>query len=102
MMATPVTLSTSREADGQIVVTAAGEIDMSNLDGFERALGDAAAQANGTPVRVDLTAVDYLDSGAINVLFAHADRVRLVANTFLMPVLRISGITELTGVELGG
>lgn len=102
MMATPVTVSTSRGADGQVVVTVAGELDMSNLDGFQRVLAEAVGQTDGTPVRVDLTQVDYLDSGAINTLFAFADNVRLLANSILMPVLKISGLTDVTSVEVGG
>jgi len=102
MMATPVTVSTSREGDGQVVLKASGELDMSNVDGFGRALAEAVALADGKPVRVDLVEVEYLDSGAINALFAYADHVRLHANTVLLPVLEISGLTDVMSVEVGG
>ena len=39
---------------------------------------------------VDLSGVEYLDSGGINVLFAHAGGIHLIANPILMPVLKIS------------
>ena len=66
-MATPLQLSTHRRDDGRLVLAAVGELDLSNIEVFSSALRDAAAGADGTPLRVDLTAVEYLDSGAINV-----------------------------------
>jgi anti-anti-sigma factor len=101
-MATPMTVSTSRGPDGQIVVTATGELDMSNLDRFNDALAGALAQADGQPVSLDLQGIEYLDSGAINALFACGDRVRVVVNPILMPVLKISGIADVMSVEVGG
>ncbi len=101
-MSTPVTVATSRGAHGRIVLTAAGELDMTNIDRFNQALAEALSHADGTPVDVDLRGVDYLDSGAINALFQHADRVHLVANPILLPVLTISGLTDVTRVETAG
>ncbi len=101
-MTTPVTVATSRGADGRIVLTAAGELDMTNIDRFNQALAEALSAADGTPVDVDLRRVEYLDSGAINALFQHADRVHLVANPILLPVLTISGLTDVTSVETAG
>jgi hypothetical protein len=43
--------------------------------------------------------VDYLDSAAINALFTHADHIQVVAPSLLMPVLTISGLTQLVTVE---
>ena len=48
---------------------------------------------------VDLSAVEYLDSGGINVLFTHADHIRVIVKPLLIPVLKISGLSELTTVE---
>ncbi len=101
-MNTPVTVSTGRRADGQVVVTAIGELDMSNVDAFSQALAGALAQTGGEPVQVDLRRVEYLDSGAINALFPHAEHVRVVANPILMSVLTISGLTEVARVETDG
>ncbi len=100
-MATPLELSTRREADGTPVLTVAGEIDMSNAEAFRDALGRAAASAGGGFV-VDLTGVDYLDSAGIHALFAHASRVRLVATPLLVPVLTISGLSGITSVSQPG
>ncbi len=99
-MATPLELSTRREADGTPVVTVVGEIDMSNVEAFRDALGRAAASAGGFVV--DLTGVDYLDSAGIHALFAHAPRVRLVATPLLVPVLTISGLSAITSVSEPG
>lgn len=97
-MATPLTVSTDRRNDGTLVLIAAGEIDLSNIDVFTRALSDAAS-TNGS-LTVDLAAVEYLYSGAINALFDHADRIRvIIANRYLIPALTVSGLTELATVE---
>jgi anti-anti-sigma factor len=97
-MTTPLALETSRRDDGHRVLIATGEIDLSNVADFSRALDDAAADGR---LVVDLSAVDYLDSGAINALFAHADQVSLIINPVLAPVLTISGLTSLVPVERG-
>lgn len=97
-MTTPLTVTTDRR-DGTLALVAAGEIDLSNVHSFARALDDAIAGSSGTPVTVDLSAVDYVDSGGINVLFNCADRITLIVKPLLMPVLTISGLTELTTVE---
>jgi anti-anti-sigma factor len=83
------------------VLTAAGEIDLSNIDAFDRALTTASTEAakSGGKLTVDLSAVEYLDSAAINALFAHAEHIHLIARPLLMPVFRISGLTELTTIE---
>ncbi|CAM3447529.1 STAS domain-containing protein [Mycobacterium colombiense] len=96
-MTTPLTLDTARGSDGKFVLVAEGEIDLSNIDEFNLALASAAT-GDGA-LLVDLSAVEYLDSAAINTLAAHADRIELVAHPVLMPVLRVSGLTELTTIQ---
>ena len=100
-MPTSLTLDTARRIDGKPSLVAVGEIDLSNIDAFDRALAAAAADAakRGTVVTVDLGAVEYLDSAGINSLFAHADQIRLIAHPLLMSILTISGLTELVDVE---
>jgi anti-anti-sigma factor len=85
------------------VLTVTGELDMSNVDVFARAITDAMTPASqdGGVLTIDLTGVEYLDSAAINALFDHADRTRLVVNPILMPVLRVSGLTNMASVEPG-
>ena len=96
-MVTPLDINTADRDDGTRVLTATGEIDLSNIDEFSGAL--TAAGTDGAMLIVDLSGVLYLDSGAINVLFANAGRIRLIANPVLMPVLRISGLTDVASVE---
>jgi anti-sigma B factor antagonist len=95
-MATPLELSTGPGADGIPVVTAAGEIDMSNAGRFREALGLAAPE--GGRFVVDLTGVEYLDSAGVNALFEHVSRIRLIAAPLLVPVLTISGLSGITSV----
>ncbi len=99
-MPTLLTLDTAHRDDGDVVLTAAGEIDLSNIEAFTQALGAAIAErGGGGPLTVDLSAVEYLDSAAINVLFIHADDIRLIARPLLMRVFNISGLTELATIE---
>ena len=101
MMPTSLTLETARNRDGKLVLTAAGEIDLSNIDAFEQALATATTEAadSGETVTVDLGAVEYLDSAAINALFTYADHIHLIAHPVLMPVFGISGLSELVTIE---
>jgi anti-anti-sigma factor len=100
-MATPLRLSTIQTDDGALVLTATGEVDLSNLDMFAGAIDDACTvvRGDGAMLTVDLGGVQYLDSGGINVLFGHADRVELIANPILMPVLKISGLADVVNVR---
>jgi len=98
-MATPLALDTGRLADATIVLTVTGEIDLSNVDAFKDALVAAVGDADGTKVTVDLAAVDYLDSGGVNVLFANAEHIRVLANPLLLPILAVSGLTRVVTVE---
>jgi anti-anti-sigma factor len=96
-MTTALNIDTQDRGDGTLVLTATGEIDLSNIDEFSGAL--SAAETDGALLIVDLSDVLYLDSGAINVLFANAGRIRVIANPVLMPVLQISGLTDVASVE---
>ena len=95
-MTTSLALTSSRRPDGVTVLTAVGEIDLSNTGILASALERAPGPG---PVVLDLTAVDYLDSAGLSVLFTHADRIELVATEVLEPVLTISGLAELTTVH---
>jgi anti-sigma B factor antagonist len=96
-VATPLDLSARRDADGAPVVTAVGEIDMSNADRFRDALGQAAG--DGGRLVVDLTGVEYLDSAGLHVLFAFTPGLTLIAGPLLAPVLAISGLSDVTCVR---
>jgi anti-anti-sigma factor len=100
-MPTLLTLDTARSDDGKLVLIAAGEIDLSNIDTFTQALTTAITETagSGETLTVDLSAVEYLDSAAINALFRHAEHIRVIAHPLLVRVFTISGLTELTTVE---
>ncbi len=99
-MTTSLTLDTARGNDGKLTLSAVGEIDLSNIDAFNQALTAAReAASGGEMLTVDLSAVEYLDSSAINVLFANSEHIDLVAHPLLMPILAISGLSQLVTVE---
>ena len=99
-MSTALTLTTGRDPDGAVVVTAVGEIDMSNAAALATALAEAQSGATGDDLLViDLTGVEYLDSAGLAVLFPHVDRMRLVATPLLAPVLTVAGLDDLTTVR---
>ncbi|MBP2479329.1 anti-anti-sigma factor [Crossiella equi] len=93
-MTTPLTLTPGQDTTGSAVLVVRGEIDMSNADQLATAL-DALAGA----ALVDLTAVGYLDSAGLNVLFARADRLELVVPPLLAPVVEISGLAQVATVR---
>ncbi len=102
-MATPLSVDTQVRDDGTAVLVVTGELDLSNIDAFSAAIADAMVPASrdGGVLVVDLTAVEYLDSSAIDALFTHASRIRLIVNPILMPVLKHSGLINVTTVEAG-
>ncbi|WP_341716211.1 STAS domain-containing protein [Micromonospora sp. FIMYZ51] len=97
-MTTALSLATSRRSDGTRILTVTGEIDMSNAATFAAGLADAV-DADGTPLVVDLTEVEYLDSAGLAALFPHAERIQLVVTPLLEPLLTISGLADLTTVH---
>lgn len=95
-MTTPLELSARRDADGVTVLTAAGEIDMSNAAGFRDALSQAGA--GDAAFIVDLTGADYLDSADLTALLPYASRVKIIAAAVLAPVLSVTGLDPVTTV----
>jgi anti-sigma B factor antagonist len=100
-MSTPLDLSTYQRSDGTWVMTAAGEVDMSNASAFQQSLARARAQAEqGQRVLlVDLRAVEYLDTAGLTSLFACAPGIEVIASPLIAPVLTISGLADLVTVH---
>jgi anti-sigma B factor antagonist len=96
-MSTPLTLTPGRGPDGTVRLAVSGEIDMSNVGDLAEALDSGSG-----PVVLDLTDVEYLDSAGLSVLFAHADRLELIAPPLLEPVLTVSGLADLVTVRGAG
>lgn len=102
MMATPLDVRTERAEDGRHAIVVVGELDLSNVAALADALAVAATAAEAGPLRIDLGRVEYLDSGAINVLFEHAASIELVVNPILLPVLTHSGLADVVRVTPAG
>jgi anti-sigma B factor antagonist len=98
-MSTALTLTTGRHPDGAVVLAAIGEIDMSNAGAFAAALTGARHEAAHSPIIVDLTGVEYLDSAGLAALFPHIEQVKLVASPLLAPVLTVAGLADLTTIH---
>ncbi|MEU3552806.1 STAS domain-containing protein [Streptomyces fragilis] len=96
---TPLTVTPGTAPGGRPLLTVAGEIDLGNAGLLARELEALEADAGPERVVVDLTAVDYLDSAGLSVLFVHAERLEIVASSLLEPVLTYSGLTELAVVR---
>ena len=95
-MTTPLELATRPDDNGNTVLTAVGEIDMSNVAGFRDALSQAGT--DGAGFTVDLTGVDYLDSAGLTALLPYTDRIKIFAPAVLAPVLAVSGLDSITTV----
>jgi anti-sigma B factor antagonist len=99
-MTTALTFRTDKQPDGRSVLAVAGEIDMSNARTFGSALA-SALPADGRLV-VDLSAVQYLDTAGLAVLFPHARQIEIVVPSLLAPVVAISGLADITTVRPAG
>lgn len=100
-MPTQLALNTARPDNEILHLIAAGEVDLSNIDAFTQALTAAAAEgALGGGLIVDLTAVEYLDSAAINALAIRAEQIKkLLIRPVLVATLTVSGLAELVTVD---
>lgn len=98
-MSASLTVDTAGEDTGDLTVIAAGEVDLSNIETFQRTLA-AAADATSGPITVDLGRVEYVDSAGINVLFSLSERIgKVIAHPLLMTTFAVSGLAELVPVE---
>ncbi len=87
---------TAREDVRPPVLAVGGEIDMANAGQFRAALADLTARHDR--VEIDLTAVRYLDSAAINVIYDHlrrVSRVLVAPDSVISRALGIAGLGDL-------
>ena len=100
-------LNVRTEATGaDMVVHAAGEVDMSSFDALSAPIRQALERPGVTGVTVDLAGVSFLDSNGIRVLvesYRLASKVgaRLVVRNAQEPVdrvLRVTGVADLLGL----
>ncbi len=66
--AAPLSMSRTVTEQGMACLAPAGELDMSNLDGFRDTLLGALAEPDLAGVVVDLGALEFLDSMGVQVL----------------------------------
>jgi len=86
-------------AQGHVVITVAGEVDLATAPELAAALDEVGADDG--PIVVDLTEVGFLDSSGLNVLLQARERlgggtsVRLVATRpAILRVLAVTGLDE--------
>jgi anti-sigma B factor antagonist len=88
-------------AQGSPVVTLEGEIDLHTAGQLDDALH--AASERHERITVDLSAVQYLDSAAVRVLFLHAARLKLVLvvpqDSIVYPVVSVCGLGRVATVR---
>ncbi|MGZ4275164.1 MAG: STAS domain-containing protein [Solirubrobacteraceae bacterium] len=94
--------SFERGAEGDVpVLCVRGEIDLANAHELDTALWGLAGE--GDAATVDLSALEYLDSAGIKVLFEHAGRVRLrvrlAPDSIVAAAIRASRLDGIAAVE---
>jgi len=87
---------------GEVVISLAGELDMSNVETVRWQL-DTLLAANPTPIVFDLSEVGFMDSSGIALLVqvaasAEAISLRHVPE-LIQRVLQITGVTDVLVVE---
>ena len=60
--------------DGAVVLALHGELDLASADGVQQRLDALAAE--GTPVRLDLDGLSFMDSSGLRVVLQAAERSR--------------------------
>jgi anti-anti-sigma factor len=101
-MPSSLTLDTARPGDGILVLIATGEIDLSNVDTFRQALIAATTESadSGARLILDLTAVEYVDSAAINAVSVRSQHIQnVIVHPLLMTTFTVSGLAELVTVD---
>jgi anti-sigma B factor antagonist len=102
---TPVSVTPG--ADGVLEVTLRGELDYTNAAQVNEVIRTAVAERAPTGVRVDLTAVSFLDSSGIGVIVTALKAARAVRADFrvrgpnakILNQLEVTGLLELFPVE---
>jgi anti-sigma B factor antagonist len=95
-------LTPSLHADGQIVVSITGELDISNADEL-RAQFESILASNPDSLVIDVGALKFMDSSGIALLVQVATRVGSVSlrnpSALIRRVLEATGVATLLGVK---
>lgn len=99
---TPIAVTGRNGVDGAMVVSIAGELDMSNVNVVRAQLEDLLVTAPASIV-FDLVELTFMDSSGIAFLVQLAARVKEISLRhvpgFIQRVLEATGVTELLAVE---
>jgi anti-anti-sigma factor len=98
----PIAVTGLTGADGELVITIAGELDMSNVDVARNRL-DGFLAAGPTSIVVDLAELTFMDSSGIALLIQTASRVEHLSLRhvpgLVERVLEATGVAQLLAVE---
>ncbi|WP_018684582.1 STAS domain-containing protein [Actinokineospora enzanensis] len=88
------------EGTDPVVVSVTGEVDLATAPQLEQALDAALAEPGATGVRVDLSAVEFMDSAGLRVLVAALRKAEESDRTLVLdaPHERVRRIIEITGL----
>ena len=91
---------TTTAADGKVLVSVAGEVDVSCADELRDALDAQFAQGLDGELVVDLSQVPYIDSTGIGVLVGAAHRAQEAGGTLVVarPQRNVARVLGLLGV----
>jgi anti-sigma B factor antagonist len=98
------------EGAGTVVVSVAGEVDLATAPQLEQSLGEVLEQSDTREVRVDMSAVEFMDSAGLRVLIAALGRATESNRTLTLQspsdrvhrLIEIAGLAELFGVAGNG
>jgi anti-sigma B factor antagonist len=105
-MTEPLARVATAHRDGQVVIKLSGEIDLSNAFQLEQEIAETIADA--AAMVIDLTAVEFMDSQGVRLLYHLSRRVieRGVELTVVAPadsiagqVLRLTAMSDLVSVR---
>jgi anti-anti-sigma factor len=98
----PITLTVTTGVDHQLVVSIAGELDMSNVDVVRRQL-DTLLDAIPSSIVFELGELTFMDSSGIAFLVQVAARIKAISLRnvpgLIRRVLEATGVTELLTIE---
>jgi anti-sigma B factor antagonist len=100
--AAAIAVTDASDLDGEMVISIAGELDMSNVD-VVRAQVEPLLGANPTSLVFDLSELSFMDSSGIALLVQVASRVTAISlrhvPELIERVLEATGVTDVLAVE---
>jgi len=94
-------ISVEQPSPGLIVVSPAGELDLSNSDAFEEAISDARAKG-ATALVLDLTGLTFMDSSGLRLLLDSWNESQLADRRLMLVVPKdglVRRVLEISGTD---